>query len=120
MKRFYKSAKFAFNGLKYMILTQRNFKIQLVCAIITISLGYFFEVNTIEWALLSICISIVLGFEILNTSIEYLCDIVNPQTNMKIKVIKDLAAAAVLIVGFTSLVVGLIIFLPKLFVFFKI
>lgn len=120
MIRFYKSAKFAFHGLKYMIVTQRNFKIQIAIAIVTFFLGYLFEVSNSEWTMLVVCIALVCGFEVLNTSIEYICDFVNPQTNIKIKVIKDLSAAAVLIVGISSLAVGLLIFLPKAIKFFNL
>ena len=120
MKKFYKSAKYALQGLKYMVLTQRNFKIQILIALIALVMAVILKIENTEWAILAVCITLVWSFEIINTAIEYLCDFVNPDTNLKIKVIKDLSATAVLIVSIGAVFAGIVIFLPKIFLFFKI
>ena len=67
-----------------------------------------------EWIIVLICIAMVIGFEMLNTAIETLCNMVQEEYHPLIKIIKDVAAAAVLWVSIISVIIGLIIFLPKL------
>ncbi|MNR31144.1 Undecaprenol kinase [compost metagenome] len=77
--------------------------------------GWHFEVSFLEWIALIVCISSVLAAELFNTAIEVLVNLVSPEFNPKAGLVKDIAAAAVLIVALMSLVVGLIIFVPKIF-----
>ena len=70
--------------------------------------------NYIEWALLFLVIGIVLTAELFNSAIEKIADIVNPEWNEKVKLLKDYSSAAVLIAAITSLIIGCIIFIPKL------
>lgn len=118
MKKFIKSANYALYGLKYIILTQRNFRIQILFALISVVFGFLLNINFTEWCILIICISMVCVMEIINTTIEYLCDFVNPGLNLKIKIIKDLSAAAVIFAAIAAFIVGVLIFLPKIFMFF--
>jgi diacylglycerol kinase len=61
-----------------------------------------------------LCVGMVLAFELVNSALEYLCNIVQPEQHQKIKGIKDMAAAAVLVVALVSIVVGCLVFLPHL------
>ncbi|MCC6721151.1 MAG: diacylglycerol kinase family protein [Bacteroidia bacterium] len=115
MKKFIKSVNHAFDGLKYMFLTQRNFKIQIFIALIALVMAVFLKIEKTEWAILALSITVVWSFEIINTSIEKLCDFVNPEFNSTVKVIKDLSAGAVLLVSTGALLTGFVIFLPKIF-----
>ena len=109
-----KSFAVAFHGLKVVFLNERNFRFHLLIGILVIIAGFFFQVTVYEWIALLLMIAIVLCAEVLNTSIEYLCDFVSPEYHPSIKKIKDVAAAAVLLCAIISIIVGCIIFFPYL------
>lgn len=104
----------AFNGIFQAIKLEKNIKIHLFVAILVIISGLLFNISLIEWNFIILSIALVLAAEVFNTSIENLCDFVEPKFNEKIGLIKDLAAGAVLILSLASLIVGLIIFIPKI------
>ena len=72
-----------------------------------------------EWIVIAFAIGLVLAAEAINSSIEALADLGSPEYNEAIKRTKDLAAGAVLILAITAAIVGLIVFIPKLFIFFE-
>lgn len=109
MTNFFKSFTFAFNGIK-LSLKQRNIKVLVCCAIVSITLGFFLNVNNSEWFAILLCIGIVLSLETINTAIEHLVDLVEPNFNPKAAAIKDLAAGAVLIFSIISAIIGTMIF----------
>ena len=76
--------------------------------------GLFFQATTVEWCILVIMISLVLAMEVMNTAVEKLVDFVSPQYHKQAGIIKDLSAGAVLIIAFAAIIVGIIIFLPKI------
>ncbi|MEP6684144.1 MAG: diacylglycerol kinase family protein [Parafilimonas sp.] len=104
----------AFNGIQYFFRTERNGKIQASVAIFVILAGFYVKLSAFEWIITLLCIGAVLSLEMLNTSLEYLCNIVHGEYHPVIKIIKDVAAGAVLAVSIISSVIGLIIFIPKL------
>ena len=104
----------AFNGMKYFFLHERNGQVQLVVAVIVTALSVVVHISTVEWIIVWICVAIVIGFEMLNTAIENLCNMVQEEYHPIIKIIKDVASAAVLWVSIISIIIGLIIFSPKL------
>lgn len=113
MNRFFKSFGYAFAGLIYAFKTQLNFKIHCLAAILVIVLGFYIKLSVAEWLWIACAITLVLVVELLNTAIEVLVDLVSPQQNQKAGVVKDIAAAAVLISALLSLIVALLIFVPK-------
>ncbi|HEU5052629.1 MAG TPA: diacylglycerol kinase family protein [Hanamia sp.] len=116
--RVIKSFGWAFNGLKDCILHEKNFRIQYVLAIIVIIVGIFLGLSAIEWAIILLCFAVVLSFEIINSAIEKLCDLVCPDFNLTIKKVKDMSASAVLLSAIITFIIGCIIFLPKIFALF--
>ena len=112
---FYKAFANAFNGLKAFLKKERNGKIQAGAAIITVLIGLTLHISATEWVIILICIAAVLATEMINSSLEHLCNLVHNEYHPSIKTIKDMAAGAVLLVSLTSLVVGAIIFGPKIF-----
>jgi len=110
-----KSFDYAFQGLLYYIKTQHNAWIHLLAAIIVIILGFIYKLNVTEWCFIIFAIGLVFSFEIINTALEYVSDLVSPEKNLKVKRIKDLAAGGVLISAITAAIIGLIIFIPKIF-----
>jgi diacylglycerol kinase len=111
-----KSFVFAFNGLKILFKEEHNSRIHLVATGFVIIASIFFELNTYEWIAIIFSIGLVFIAEIFNTAIENIADFLTTENNNKIKIIKDLSAAAVLISALTALTIGLIIFLPKIII----
>lgn len=114
MSRFFKSFKFAINGIKYAVKTQLNFKIQLLAVLVAVGAGWYFHISGSEWLAIVLCMGAVLAAELMNTAIETLVDLVSPEFNPKAGMVKDVAAGAVLVIALTALMVALIIFVPKL------
>jgi diacylglycerol kinase len=112
-----KSFTHAFNGLKILLKEEHNARIHLVAAIIVVIAGFVLKISIIEWIAIVFAIGFVFTTEIINSSIENIADFISPEKHDKIKKIKDLAAAGVLIGAVTALIVGLIIFLPKILEF---
>lgn len=112
--RVLKSFVNAFRGLKDCLSHEKNFQIQYVIALLVVGAGIFFSLSAMEWMILLICFAIVLGFEIINSAIEKLCDLVCPEFNLTIKKVKDMCAGVVLLSAIISFIIGCIIFLPKI------
>jgi len=113
------SFKFAFHGLKILLIEEHNSRIHLFAAILVVILGIFLKISALEWIAICFAIGLVFSLEIVNSAIENLADFVSPGKNDLIKKAKDLAAAAVLFSAFTAIAVGIIIFLPKLIVYVR-
>jgi diacylglycerol kinase len=109
-----KSFGYAFNGLKIMIREESNARIHLFAAICTMIAGILFKVSLIEWIALVFATGFVISLEIVNSAIETIADFISPGKDDMIKKIKDLSAAGVLVSSLTALIVGLIVFLPKI------
>jgi diacylglycerol kinase len=109
-----KSFYYAFNGIVYMLETQHNSWIQCGIAGIAIFLGFYLDISRVEWCFIIIATGLVFMAEVTNTAIETMVDLICPEKNEKAGRIKDLAAGSVLLASVTALVIGIIIFLPKL------
>ncbi len=109
------SFKYAFDGLKTLFKEEHNARIHLGVSLFVIALGFYFDVSSLEWICLIFAIGFVFAAEVFNTSLETMADFVSKEQHPQIKKIKDLAALAVLISAITAVIIGLIIFLPKLF-----
>jgi len=106
----------AFNGIKQFFITDRNGKLHLAAALIVTAMAFILHVSATEWIILLMCIALVIGLEMINASIEKLCDLVHKDFHPSIKFIKDVTAASVLWVSIISAVIGSIIFIPKIIV----
>lgn len=103
----------AMKGMVVMVKEERSLWVHLFTTLVIVIMGVIFEIDTYEWIAVIIAIALVIGFEILNTAIEYLVDIVSFEYNVKAKKIKDVAAMATLVVTIAAVIIGLIIFLPE-------
>ncbi len=112
------SFRYAFQGLRYLVRTQMNARIHLAAAVLATALGAWLDISRLEWLALALCMALVLALEAVNTALECLTDLVSPDPHPLAGRAKDLAAAAVLIVALGALVVGGLVFLPKLYVRF--
>ncbi len=116
MRKFIRGFGFAINGIWHAAATQLNFRVHLVAAVIAVYAGYALHISKDEWLWIILCIAMVLVAELFNTAIEFLTDLVSPEYNKKAGLVKDMSAGAVLITAIGALVIGLIIFVPKLLV----
>jgi diacylglycerol kinase len=104
----------AFSGLRRLITSERHFQIHLVAATCAIILAAFLDFSRVEWTILILTIGMVLVAEGLNSAIERAIDITTPSFHPLAKASKDIAAAAVLIAAIISVIVGLVLYGPKL------
>ncbi len=109
-----KSFGYAFNGLKILVREEHNARIHLLAAICALIAAILLKVSVIEWIALVFAMGFVITLEIINSAIENIADFISPEQHDMIKKIKDLSAAAVLVSAFTALIIGLVIFLPKI------
>lgn len=114
MNRFLKSFGYAFSGLNYAFKSQFNFKVHVVALVVVSFAGWYFKLSATEWIWIIMASGMVLMTELLNTALEVLVDLVSPDLHPKAKIIKDVAAAAVLITALTAVTIGLVIFIPKI------
>lgn len=112
--KFVKSFGYAFEGIAEAFREGRNFKVQLCFAVAAVVLGLALAIDPVEWAVVAVCIGVVLGGECANTSIEAIVDLVSPEYNDLAKRAKDCAAGAVLVCSIASLFVAAFIFLPRI------
>jgi diacylglycerol kinase len=104
-------------GLGQTLLTEQNMRIHLVALIIVGAAGWWLQLEKTEWLLIILCCCAVMTAELLNTAIEYLCDIVRDKLHLGYKATKiprDMAAAGVLITAMGAAAIGIAIFLPKI------
>lgn len=108
------SFKFAFTGLFIAFRSEPNIRIHCIAAAVAILCGVFLNVSFTEWMFITFAIGSVFTAELFNSAVEKLVDLVSPERQEKAGTIKDLSAGAVLITAITALIIGCIIFIPKL------
>ena len=108
------SFRYAFQGIRYLIQTQRNAWIHTLATVCAISLGIFLPLSRTDWGLMIVAIALVWMAEAFNTAIEAVVDLVTPDYKKLAKVGKDCGAAAVLIAAIGAAVISFLIFLPYL------
>ena len=111
-----KSVLYAGEGLRAALKQEPNFRLHIATAIIVLLLAIILGFNAFEWLLLLFAITFVIILELINTAIESLVDIVSPEIKDKAKIAKDVSAASVFIAASVSVLVGIILFVPKILV----
>jgi len=119
LRKILKSFSYSFHGLK-IHSQQHNFMGMLISALFVILLGFILQISYFEWLILILIMSIILSLEALNTSLEKTLDYLEPHFSDKIRMLKDLMAGGVAIAIFTSIIIGLMIFLPKIIILAKL
>lgn len=104
----------AAKGVIQAFITQRNFKIHAVFAILAIVLGFLLHISEAGWLAVILCITAVFSLETVNTAIEAIVDMTSPEWNKLAKVAKDCAAGAVLVFAVGSLVVAAVVYIPPI------
>ena len=113
-RKFSSSIKNCLEGINFVITNESNFKKEIVIGIIALLLSYILKISRIEFTIILIMIALVLTSEIINTSIEKVVDLYTKDYNNLAKIAKDVSAGSVLVMSIFSLLVGVIIFLPKI------
>lgn len=117
-RAFWQSLLVAASGLRYVLRTERNARIEGVVALLVLVAGLLFQISRLEWVIIVLLISLVLALEMINTAIEATVDLAMPEWHALAKIAKDSAAGAVLLVTGGSVVVGVLIFGPRLWQLF--
>lgn len=119
LRKWIESANNAIEGILYAARTQRHIKYHLASAAGVLVLSYALGVDRTDFLVISIAIILVLLSEMLNTAIEHVVDMISPEYSEKARIVKDVAAGAVLITAFGTVVVGYIVLFPYLSAVFE-
>lgn len=109
-----KSIRIALEGIKYVLITQQNARIHVVITLAVILFALILRINRLELISLMLVIGLVWTAEIFNTAMEVMVDMVSPENSQGAKIIKDISAGAVLISAIISILIGIIVFGPKI------
>ena len=114
LQKLIKSFGYAFNGI-ILSTKEQNMRIHLISGCMVAIVGLFTGLSAIEWTILVITMALVVGAEMINTAIESVVNLASPEIHPLAKQAKDIAAGAVLVFATASVIIGLLIFLPKWF-----
>lgn len=114
MTRVLKSFRFALEGLRYTVITQRNMRIHFLTALGVLLLSMYLHVSKSEILILFVTIILVLFAELINTAVESVVDLVTEEFHPLAKIAKDVAAGAVLLTAGLAVIVGISVFYPHL------
>ena len=114
IKKFLNSFTYPIKGLRYAYKNEQNLAFDVGMALVVVIFSFLFKVNKYEWAILVLTIGLVISCELINTAIEAVVDLVTEEYHPLAKVAKDTSAAAVLVFAIVAIIVGLIIFVPKI------
>lgn len=109
-----KSFKYALKGMWLLITTEHSIMVQMAIGLVVMFIGWWYRISATEWILQILAIGIVLVAESLNTAVEKICDFIHPDHHKRIGFIKDIAAGAVSFAAISAIIIGLIIYLPKM------
>ena len=109
------SFSYAIEGIVYSYKKGTHFKIHIIAAVIVVILGFVYSISSLEWLIVVLISSSVIAAEAINTAIEETCDVLHPEHHPGAKLAKHCAAGGVLILSMAALIIGAIIFIPKIF-----
>ena len=110
-----RSIGYAGKGAYLLISKEASVKVQFIIGIIMTIAGIYYELSATEWIIQILMIAIIMAIEGLNTAIEEIADFIQPEHDRRIGLVKDLAAGAVFIIAIAAVIVGGIIYIPKMF-----
>lgn len=117
-KRFLRSVGHALAGIKAAFVSERHIRTHCWIAIAVVLLGIIVSLPTHEWLWILLCITLVIGAELINTALEALTDLASPDVHPLAKKTKDIAAGTVVLCVVFAVITGAIIFLPRIIVLF--
>lgn len=109
-----KSVSYAFKGAVKLITTEHSIMVQFCIGILLTFAGFYFGITPTEWLFQTMAIGLVMSIEGLNTAVEKVADFIHPNYDERIGFIKDIAAGAVFFAAITAIIIGLIIYIPRI------
>ena len=119
ISRLFKSFGYAIRGIGSAFKTEQNLLIELIGLIINIILIWYLKLNSIETCIIILVCTVIISLEMVNTSIEYTVDMAMPNMHPLAKNSKDTASGAVLVASLGAIVIGIIIYIPKIIALFS-
>ncbi len=113
-----KSVSYSFIGAYRLVTSEHSIIVQFFIGLIVTGAGFYFHISATEWMLQTMAIGLVMAIEGANTAVEKICDFIHPDFNEKIGFIKDIASGAVFFAAIAAVVVGAIIYYPKVALLF--
>lgn len=115
LRKHHISLKIAWEGLKWALKTQPNFRVHGILSALVLLLAIYYHISTVEFTI--IIFTIVLGFtaEMINTAIESMTDLISREKSMEAKIAKDVSAGMMLTVAIGATIVAAFIFWPHMF-----
>lgn len=113
-RAFFKSFVYAGQGVAHGFRTQRNMRVETAIALLVSAAGIALRITSVEWAMIFVCIGLVLSLELINTVTELAVDLLTQRYHPMAKLAKDAGAGAVLVAALSSVAVGVAIFGPRL------
>lgn len=110
ISRFFKSFRFALAGIKHAFLSEQNFRIHLIVAVFVFALAWYFHIELWRWIVLLFVTFGVILTELVNTVFEKIIDILKPRLHPYARVVKDMMAAAVVLMSLLAVVIGVLVF----------
>lgn len=107
---FFRSFRYALSGIMYCFLSERNMRIHTVISLYVLFFARFYDFSCVQYILIVLTIASVMSVEMINTAFEKICDKISQKKNFMIKIVKDLAAGAVLINATAAFIIGAIFF----------
>ncbi|GAB3574497.1 diacylglycerol kinase family protein [Hymenobacter daeguensis] len=105
----------AFRGVWAALRSEVHLRFHAVATVVVMGLGFYYGIARLEWALVALAVACVWAAELMNTAIEALTDLASPGFHPLAGKAKDVAAGAVLLAAIGALVVGGLVFIPKIF-----
>jgi diacylglycerol kinase len=118
MRKRIQSFGYAGRGIRLVFSSEVNMKIHFLITVFVVICGFFFKITISEWIFCLLCIALVISTEMINTAIENVVDLASPDHHELAGKAKDIAAGAVLICAIISVIIGLLIFVPKFLTLF--
>lgn len=120
LKKFLKGFIFAGNGIR-LSFHERNVRVHLIAALITICAGYILSISATEWVIIIFLIAAVISAEMFNTVVENVCNCMRDTLGIAYEgttAARDMSAGAVLVLAIAAVMIGAIIFIPKIWFLF--
>lgn len=117
-KSVFQTVKNSLNGIRCYAKDGKSILIYLIGVILEIAMGFVYNINGLEWILIICILGFILSIELINTAIEATCDAITKEYNSLIKIAKDCGSAATFVIFLVSIILNVIIFLPKIVALF--
>jgi len=114
-----RSFGYVFSGIRILIISQPNARIHAAATAIVMAGAFLLGLSWMEWCVIVLTVAAVWTAEALNTALEYLADAASPEFHPLVKKAKDVAAGGVLVTALGSVIVGFLVFGPRLLFLLK-